>query len=174
MALPPIPHRMPPLGWRKPAILWTPVALIVAIGWPALIFAGDRALQELALTVSAAVFALALVTLGASWLIARPPRTRRTVVMHVVVAGAIASLLAPLVVTHVVATVSDATHEGAAGGFSTSMAMALLPLALVLGLPAALISAIAFAWIALTRKPPPEPHDLLGDGVFSRDVQPFQ
>jgi hypothetical protein len=52
--------------------------------------------------------------------------------------------------------------------------LAMLPLAVVLGLPVALVSAIAFAWVALRRKPPPEPHDLLEDGVFRSDVQPFR
>jgi hypothetical protein len=174
MALPPIPNRMPPLTWRKPAILWTPLALALAIGWPALVFAGDRALQQLALTANAGVFALALTTLGASWLTGRPPRTRRTVVMHVVVAGVIASLVSPFVLTQLLAAVVDHAYDSAADNFSTSMAMTLLPLSVVLGLPAALISAIAFAWIALSRKPPPRPNDLLDDGVFSQDVRPLR
>lgn len=174
MALPPIPQRMPALTWRRPAILWTPIALALAIGWPALLFEGDHELQQVTLIAGAGVFAFALVTLGASWLIGRPPRTRRTVVMHVVAAGTIASLLSPFVLTQLLSAVADYAHDGAAANFSLSIAMTMLPLSLVLGLPVALISAIAFAWIALMRQPPPEPHDLLGDGVFVSDVQPFR
>jgi hypothetical protein len=165
---------MLPLTWRRPAILWTPAGLALAIGWPALLFEGDHDLQQVTLIAGAGVFAFALMTLGASWLIGRPPRTRRTVVMHVVIAGAIASILSPFALTQLLSAVADYSHDGAAANFSLSTAMAMLPLAVVLGLPVALISAIAFAWIALSRRPPPEPHDLLGDGVFVRDVQPFR
>jgi hypothetical protein len=174
MATPPIPQRIPPLTWRQPAILWTPVALALAIGWPAALFYNDPGLQKVVLIAGAAVFALALTSLGLSWAIGRPPRTRRTAVMHVVVAGGLASLAAPFVLTQLLAAVTDYAHAGAADNFTLPMAMTMLPLAVVLGLPVALASAIAFAWVALRRKPPPEPHDLLEDGTFSSDVQPFR
>jgi hypothetical protein len=174
MAAPPIPQRIPPLTWRQPAALWTPIALAAAIGWPALLFYNDQGLQQVVVIAGAAVFALALVTLGASWMLRRPPKTRRTVVMHVVAAGAIASLVAPFVVTRLLATASDYSHADAARNFTLPMAMTMLPLAIVLGLPVALTSAIAFTWIALKRKAPSEPEDLLGDGVFRNDVQPFR
>lgn len=171
MAPPPIPQRMPPLSWRQPAALWTPIALAVAIGWPAALFYNDASLRQLVVIAGAAVFALALVTLGASWAIRRPPKTRRTVVMHVVVAGAIIALVAPFVLTQLLAAVADYSHPGAAATFSPAMAMAMLPLAIVLGLPVALISAIAFSWIALKRQAPPEPHEI---GFYHSDVQPFR
>ena len=174
MVPPPIPQRIPPLTWRQPAILWTPIALVLAIGWPAALFYSDYGLQQLVLIAATAVFALALLTLGVSWAIRRPPRTRRTVVMHVVVAGLVASLVAPFVLTQLLAAVTDYSHAGAATNFTLPMAMAMLPLAIVLGLPVALVSAIAFAWIALNRKAPPEPHDLLDDAIFRNNVQPFR
>ena len=47
MVPPPIPQRIPPLTWRQPAFLWTPLALAVAIGWPAVLFYNDYGLQQL-------------------------------------------------------------------------------------------------------------------------------
>ena len=171
MAQPPIPQRMAPLTWRAPAILWTPVGLAVAIGWPAALFYNDASLQQLVVIAGAAVFALALVSLGVSWAIRRPPKTRRTAVMHVIVAGAIASAAAPFALTNLLSTLGDYEHAGAGAHFSISMAMAMLPLAIVIGLPVALVSAIAFAWIALKRQPPPEPEEMVG---YHGDVQPFR
>ena len=174
MVPPPIPQRIPPLTWRQPAFLWTPIALAVAIGWPAMLFYSDFGLQQLVVIGVAAVFALALVTLGASWMVRRPPKTRRTVVMHVVVAGAIASVIAPFVLTQLLAIEADYSHAGAAANFTLPMAMALLPLAIVLGLPVALLSAVAFTWIALKRQHPVEPHELVSDGMLRSDIQPFR
>ncbi len=171
MAPPPIPQRIPPLTWRQPAVVWTPIALAAAIGWPAGLFYNDPSLQQLAVTAGAAVFALALATLGVSWAIRRPPRTRRTAVMHVIVAGAVASLAAPFVLTDLLSALADYSHSPAAAAFSLPMAMAMLPLAVVLGLPVALISAIAFAWIALKRQAPPDPSEA---SFYHSDVQPFR
>jgi hypothetical protein len=53
------------------------------------------------------------------------------------------------------------------------MAAAAAPLALVLGLPLALLSGLIFAWIALT-PPTSRGGDLLEDDVFRHDVQPFR
>lgn len=171
MRSPPIPQRIPPLTWRKPAFLWTPIALVLAVGWPAGLFAGQPALQQVALVAGALVFALALLTLGASWAIGRAPRTRRVVVMHVVFAGALAALAAPFVLTQLLALVADAERAGAAQNFSTSMSMAMTPLALVLGLPVALISGIVFAWTALSRPR----GERLDDNIYvANDVQPFR
>lgn len=174
MVPPPIPQRMPPLTWRQPAVLWTPLALAVAIGWPAALFYNDAGLQQLVVIAGAGVFAFALITLGASWMVRRPPRTRRTAVMHVIIAGVLACLIAPFVLTQLLSVVADYSRAGAGANFSLSMAMAMLPLALVLGLPVALVSAIAFAWIALKRQPPPEPHAMLDGGLYHSDVQPFR
>jgi hypothetical protein len=173
MAGPPIPQRIPPLSWRRPAILWTPVALAIAIGWPAALFYQDAAPQRIALIASAAVFALALTTLGVSWAMGRAPRARRIVVLHVVVAGVIAALLAPFVLTELLKTVADIGQAGAGEQFTLTMSLAMVPLALVLGLPIALISGIIFAWTALVRRHG-APGDVLNDGVFRNDVQPFR
>jgi hypothetical protein len=173
---PPIPQRIAPLIWRRPSLLWTPLALALAIGWPSALFYNDPGLQRLTLVAGSAVFALALLTLGGSWLIGRAPRTRRIVVVHVVMAGAIAAIAAPFVLTELLAAVADYQHAGAGQNFTFAMSLAMAPLALVLGLPIALISGVLFAWTALTRphQRKPDDDDLLGDRVFIRDVQPFR
>jgi hypothetical protein len=153
-------------------VLWTPLALALAIGWPAAIFYDEPAMQRTVLVAGALVFALALITLGASWLVGHAPRARRIVVLHVVVAGAIASVIAPFVLTELLALVADYERAGAGARFTVEMALAMTPLALVLGLPISLISGITFAWAALTT-PKRRGGDLLDDGVFRHDVQPF-
>jgi hypothetical protein len=170
---PPIPQRIPPLAWRAPAILWTPLALAVAIGWPAAIFYDEPAMQRTVVVAGALVFALALTSLGASWLLGRAPKARRIVVLHVVVAGAIASLLVPFVLTELLGLVADHERAGAGARFTLDMAATMAPLALVLGLPIALVSGLLFAWIALTT-PKRRDTDLLDDGVFRHDAQPFR
>lgn len=171
MSGPPIPERIPPLAWRRPAILWTPLALTVGIGWPAGVFYDEPAMQRTVLIVGAAAFALALVTLGGSWLIGRAPKARRIVVLHVVIAGGLAALCAPFIVTELLGAISDHAAPGAQAGLA--MAAAAAPLALVLGLPIALVSGLLFAWIALAT-PQTRGGDLLEDEVFRHDVQPFR
>jgi hypothetical protein len=165
---PPIPVRIPPLTWRKPVFLWTPLALAAAIGWPALLFQNDGALQKLAVVAGAAVFALAMVTLGIAWGTGKAPRTRRTVVIHVLFAGAIASLLAPFVLTTLLAGVADYEHAGDGARFSIEMSLAMVPLGLVIGLPVGLVSGIVFAWLGLTRA------KLEDDGLGAFETQPFR
>ena len=168
MRSPPIPQLIPPLEWREPAFIWTPIALALAIGWPAALLPNDVALQRLALVAGAVVFAFALLTLGASWALGRAPRTRRTVVLHVLFAGVAAALAAPFVLSELLALVAGAERTG---NFSTSMSLALTPLALVFGLPMALLSGTVFAWIALSRPR----QERVDDRIFvADDVQPFR
>lgn len=166
MAAPPVPERIPPLSWRKPAWAWTPLALTLAVGWPALLFYDDPGPRQLALAALFIVFALALVSLGAAWAIGQPPKTRRTVILHVVIAGALASLAAPFVLTRLVAVLA------ARDPFGFDIALAMTPLALVLGLPGTLLSGIVFGWIALARPRPVA--ELADDELFRHDVQPFR
>lgn len=169
MRSPPIPRRIPPLRWRGPSFIWTPVALALAIGWPAIVLSEQPSLQRVTLAAGAVVFAIALLSLGASWALGRAPRTRRVVVVHVVLAGAAAAFLAPFVLTPLLALAA----ENASGEeFSTAMSMAMTPLALVLGLPVALISGTLFAWLALSRPR----GEMLEDNIYvaKADVQPFR
>lgn len=167
----PIPERIAPLSWRRPTFVWTPLALALAIGWPAAIFYNDPAPQRLALVAGAAVFALALITLGLSWVVGRAPRARRIVVSHVVLAGAVVALIAPFILVELLALVANYETEGAGSRFTFEMSLAMAPLALVIGLPMALVSGIVFAWVALTSQPIGG-GDIVGDDVF--DVQPFR
>lgn len=167
MRSPPIPQRIPPLQWRAPSFVWTPLALALAIGWPAALFYTEPALQRFALVAGMMVFALALITLGASWAMGRAPRTRRTVVLHVLGASALAALATPFALTELLA---DSAQGGA---FSFGMSAAMIPLALVLGLPMALISGLVFALVALQRRAPP-PAILDDADPRPHDVQPFR
>lgn len=171
MPAPGIPQRIPPLKWRRPAFLWTPIALAAAVGWPAALFYNDSGPQRLALIAGAIVFALALVSLGVSWASGQAPRSRRTVVLHVVLAGALVTLIAPFVLTQLLATVANSHDAASAGSFTLAMSLTMVPLALVVGLPVMLVSGIIFSWLALSRG---RRDALLNDGEFRDDVQPFR
>lgn len=167
----PIPQRIAPLTWRRPTFVWTPLALAAAIGWPAALFYQDQTPQRLALVAGAAVFAIALTTLGIGWAMGRPPKARRVVVVHVVIAMFIAALVAPFVLTQVLAALADYKQDGAGQQFSLDMSLAMTPLVIVVGLPIGLVSGILFAWIALAR-PRVDSADIIDD--FRSDVQPFR
>lgn len=121
--------------------MWTPLALALAIGWPALLFAGEPALQRQALIGGTLIFAVALTTLGAALALGRVAKTRRFIVRHVLVAAALFSLLAPIV------------RAAASDAYTFDMALAATPMTLILALPLAFISALIFAYIALDRAP---------------------
>lgn len=165
MNAPVVPQRIRPLTWRRPSVLWTPLALAVAIGWPAALFYNEVGLQRLVLVLGAAVFAVALITLGISWMLGRAPKARRVVVLHVVIAGALASLAAPFVITQALEVVAQTGQAGATPHFSFTMTAAMTPLALVVGLPLTLISGIVFAWTALATPRAPR--------IRVAEVQPF-
>jgi hypothetical protein len=131
-----IPQRIPPLTWRRPAVLWTPASLAAAIAWPLALVQDDPPLQHIALLAGFAMFAVALVTLSVSWVTGRPPKTRRVVVLHVLAGGALTALAGPSLLSAVL-------HAEAAAS------LAAAPLALVVMLPAALISGLIFAVLAL-------------------------
>lgn len=166
---PPIPQRIPPLSWRKPAFLWTPVALAFSIGWPAALFYEAAGPQRLIISALFVVFALALVSLGLSWAMGHAPKARRIVVLHVVLAGAVAALAAPIVLTWLLATVPSHETGGAGEHVSLAMSAATTPLVVMIGLPVVLVSGIVFAWIALKRG---ESTDRTQD--YRHQVQPFR
>lgn len=147
----PIPHRFPPLTWRRPAFVWTPLALVIAIGGPALALAGDGGMQQAALVMGSATFAIALATLGAAWYFDNAPRTRREVIGHVITAGVLVALAAPFVLTNLLGAVSRFENDAQGQSFTLADAAAMVPLALLLGLPIALLSAAAFSLLALKK-----------------------
>lgn len=147
----PIPRRIPPLTWRKPALLWTPAALAAAILWPQPLIRDDPGLSRLILLGLVASLALTLAALAVAWASGRAPRTRRVVVLYVVLAAALVSVAGPFIANSIIA---------GPGGIAP---VAASPLATVLGLPVALASGLLFAWIALARGSSDE---MLGDNVF--------
>jgi hypothetical protein len=164
---PPIPQRIPPLRWRRPAFIWTPIALALAIGWPAALFYDDAGPQRLAVATLFLVFTLALASLGARWLIRQAPKSRRIVVLHVVLAGALTALMAPFVLKGLLAALAGSATEA---DEPLSLALATTPLVVMIGLPVVLVSGIVFAWVALER--PSAPTD--DDALHHHDVQPFK
>lgn len=160
----PIPHRFPPLTWRRPAFVWTPLALVIAIGWPALALNSGGGMQKMSLVAGSATFALALVSLGFAWFSGNAPRTHREVIRHILGAGTIVALLAPFALTEVLSAVSNAEHDGHGQSFGLAAPASLIPLALLLGLPIALISAIAFSLFALSKPGMRENEDAVFSG----------
>ena len=152
MSPPPIPERLAPLAWRKPALVWVPLALTISIGWPSALFLEAPNWQRIALMLGAATFTLALLSLGAAWGLGRAPKARRIVVLHVVIAGVVALLAAAVLVSP---------------SFELGSALAFTPLALLIGLPITLCSALIFAWIALTSQ------SKRAVDVAAHDLQPF-
>lgn len=165
---PPIPQLIPPLSWRAPAPIWTPVALALAIGWPAMMLSGDSGAARGVLIAGAATFALALVSLGASWVIGRPPCTHRSVIVHVLAAGALVALAAPFMLVGLIeVAAASRTPDDAVLALPLSASLTMLPLTLLVGLPTALFSGGVFALVALVKTPRDE-------NAGRADVQPFR
>ncbi len=137
--------------WRQPVLLWTPAALALALGWPALLLREEPGLAQAALIGGAVVFAASFISMGGAWLIGRAPRTRRDVMQHFLVTGVVAALGAPFVVTSLLDTVAQAQHGST--GLRAAAPYALTPLALLLGLPIAFFYGLAFAIVALVKRP---------------------
>ena len=147
----PVPRRIPPLRWRQPAFLWTPAALALALGWPALALREDAGLPEVVAIAGALAFAVGFLSLGCAWAIGRPPRTRRAVILHLLWPGAVAALAAPFVYRTLVVTIAIAQSGVMREQIPLQYAMAAEPLALLVGLPIVLLSALVFALVALVK-----------------------
>lgn len=142
-------------------MLWTPLALALAMLCPAALFYFDGEVSRIALAMGAFELGLALLTLGLSWKLTQAPRSRRIVVMHVIAAALVAAVAAPFVLGMAPAILAG-RHA-----ITPAAALALMPLSLMLELPAALISSLVFAWIALAP----------GRGALRdmrHQIQPFQ
>lgn len=135
----PIPQRIAPLTWRRPAFIWTPLSLALAVGWPAALFAQQPELQRLILLGAITVFAVALASLGAAFALGRVPKARRDIVRHVLIAATLVALLAPI------------ARAATSTSFTLDMAFAAIPLSLIFALPIAFVSALILAYLALDR-----------------------
>lgn len=167
MQSPPIPQRIPPLAWRKPALLWIPLALALAIGGAYALFSQDGSIARALLIAAALVYALALSTLSTAWALGRAPRSHREVVLHVLAAALIVALAAPYGLSALIGADAKAAKDGA-----VDLALALAPLAVLLGLPVALFSGLIFSLMALTRPRGEKPLELTEDDArFAH--QPF-
>lgn len=143
--------------------------MAAAIGWPAAVVGTNQSALRLALLAGAAVFATALLALGANWARGRAPRDRRTVVAYIIWAGAAIYLLAPFFLADLV---SVAAHgPDAERTISFSMSLALIPLSLLLGLPTTLVSSLVFSWLAFE---PPRKRGPMEVAIDRGHVQPFE
>lgn len=161
METPPIPDRIAPLAWRTPALLWTPLALILALGWPWALLYFDPSLRDFTLLILIAAFVLSLSWLAICWARGRPPKARRFVVEAIVLAAIAVALCAPIVLA-----LSSSLELG--------VAWPLAVLAMTVSLPAALISGLVFAWTALRQPQRKDDHSaVLGDSAFTSRRQHF-
>ena len=147
----PIPRRIKPLQWRQPALVWTPIALAMALGWPAFLLNSEAGFAPAMLIAGAVAFAAGLVSMGVAWMIGKPPRSRRVVLLHIVLPGAIAAFAAPFVLGFVLRLVAQAQNANAP--LPDGMWWAAAPMALLVGLPTTLFSALVFSIVALSKPP---------------------
>jgi hypothetical protein len=161
------------LSWRQPVLLWTPAAIALALGWPAILLREAPALSLTALIGGAIVFAASFVTMGAAWASGRAPRTRRDVLQHFLASGAVVAIGAPFVLAGLLNAVAEAEH--AVTGLRAASPYALTPLALVLGLPIAFFYGLAFSLVALVKPPSggDPKHDRRSREARKHEVQPF-
>ena len=153
-----VPELIPPLKWRGPAIIWTPLALALAIGWPALLLSSDGTMARGIGAAGVLTFILGLSTLGISWARGKPPHTHRDVLIHLVVSGALVSLAAPFVMVWLIEAAAAQRNPGADEvSLPLSASLSMIPLTLLVGLPTAFISALLFAVVALVKPPRAKP-----------------
>ncbi len=155
---PHVPELIPPLKWRGPAIIWTPLALALAIGWPALLLSSDGTMARGVGAAGVLTFVLGLATLGVAWARGKPPYTHRDVIVHLVVAGALVSLAAPFAMVWLIEAAAAQRNPGAEEvQLPMSASFSMIPLTLLVGLPTTFISAFIFAIVALVKPPRAKP-----------------
>lgn len=139
------------MAWRQPVLVWTPIALALGLGWPALMLREEPGLAQAALVGGAIVFAASFVSMGGAWLLGRAPRTRRDVMQHFLYTGVVVALGAPFAVAAILGAVAQAQHSET--GLRAAAPYALTPLAVLLGLPIAFFYGMAFSMVALVKQP---------------------
>ncbi|HVZ99393.1 MAG TPA: hypothetical protein VG841_03655 [Caulobacterales bacterium] len=124
------------------------MAIVLALGWPALAFRDQHGMLQLALSAGALGMAVSVLALGGAWALRRPPRTRTTVIRNMAWTGAVVAAAAPFILVNLM--------NAHAAGLAGAAPLAMAPLALILGLPMSLFAGTVFAWVALVKPPPPE------------------
>lgn len=142
--------RFPPLALRRPVWLWLPIAYALSAGWPVVALAGLGVMTSALAANVAVTAALALLTALILREAARPLRTRRDVVLLFLIYGAAGAGIAPTIIGY-------ATGAVGAAGFDASTAASLWPLALMTGLPVALLAGLVFSGVACVKPPAREP-----------------
>jgi hypothetical protein len=167
----PIPQRFPALTWRKPAVLWAPAALILALGWPAWALMDEPGMLRFTVLAGAAALVVALISFGIFLALGKPPRTRRAVMHHVLLGGLVAALLSPFFLQSGLEALATQSGQTAAP-LPHGAALALAPLCLVLGLPMAYVAGFAFSHVALI-KPAKAAHEADPDPPRPDPVQRY-
>jgi len=139
----PVPRRIAPLAWRRPAALWTPVALALAVGWPAYALHEQTGFAALMFGAGAIGMTLSLAALGGAWALGRPPRTRKSVIRNITWTGAVIAAAAPFLLVNLPGAHVD--------GLARETPFAMAPLALLLGLPISLFAGVVFSLVALVK-----------------------
>jgi multisubunit Na+/H+ antiporter MnhG subunit len=135
-------------------LLWTPVALALAVGWPALLLSSDATMARGIGVAGVLTFILGLSTLGLAWARGKPPRSHRDVLLHLVIAGALVSLTAPFAMVWLIEAAAAQRNPGAEDvRLPLSASLSMIPLTVLVGLPTAFISALIFAVVALVKPP---------------------
>lgn len=140
--------------WRRPAALWAPLALALALLAPALMFRGEGRVGQIAIAAVALGVTAALVSLVLAAAIGRLPRSRREVMSQTLRICMLAAAAAPFAVHLLLSATEDA--QAAPIGLPLLLPFALLPLAACIGLPAALMAALLLSYVAFRRQPAPE------------------
>jgi len=142
------PPREPLLVWRKPAPLWAAAALVLALGPPAAVLHREGGMAQMTLIAATLGLLGALSALAFAGAVGSAPRTRRDIVALVIWFGLGAALLAPIAFQALLQAMEGV--EGVAGpvGLPALLPIALWPLALIVGLPIALLGGLSLAFVA--------------------------
>ena len=144
----PIPQRYPSLRWRKPVVIWTPIALALALGWPAYFVRDAPALMNTMLGAGAGALFIALGTTIVSFAFDRAPRTRRDIIVRTIWSGVAAAALTPLGYNVLVWAMRGASDPRP---WIDVAALAATPLALLIGGPIALFAGLVFSFVAFVK-----------------------
>lgn len=104
-----------------------------------------------ALAAGGAGLVISLITLGVSYGVGAPPRSRLAALCHVLSAGVATTLAAPFMFTMLLDMLARSERSLISAGLGEASAWATLPLALMLGLPAALLAGFALVVVALDK-----------------------